>query len=80
MVAASELIDGDSAAATIAAMMNPEMPCGNEVTTKRGRTSSVASERPRQRRVLIERVEHHADQQEQRELREDDEAAQNESG
>ena len=38
------------------------------------------SERPRQGSVLIERVEHHADQQEQRELREDDEAAQNESG
>ena len=80
VVAAIAFSDGESAAATIAATMKPIAPCGSAVTMKRGRISSLRPSGPRQRHVLVIREQHHADQQEQRELREHDEAAQDQPG
>ena len=67
------LSEGDSAAATIAATMKPMAPCGSAVMMKRGRISSLRPSGCGQRHVLVIREEHDADEQEQRELREDDE-------
>ena len=76
VVAAIELSDGDSAAATIAATMKPAAPWVSAVTMKAGSSSSLRAERARQRHVLVVGEQHDADEQKQHELREDEDAAQ----
>ena len=67
--------DGDSAAATIAATIIPAVPPVNVFTTKSGRISSVRCNAPLTGDVLVEREQHDANRQEQRELGEHDDPA-----
>jgi hypothetical protein len=71
------LIDGDSAAATMAATMKPAAPCDGAVTMNVGGSSSLRAS-VRGSGVLIVGEQHHADEQEQHELGEHEEAAQHE--
>ena len=63
----SEPLRFDIAAAKIAAMTSPEMPCGSVVTMKRGKISSLVVI-ARSRHGLVVGVQHDADAEEQDEL------------
>ena len=80
VVAASELIDGDNAAATMAATMKPEIALRQRGDHEQRQHFVGATERAWQRRVLIEREQHRADDEEQHELREHQDSAQDQAG